>query len=132
MAKRILRVVTSAIDKGHVKACHDLSDGGLAVAAAEMVFGAEFGLDLNMDVVLSATKLREDLALFSESNSRFLIEVESRSRRGFERLMGKVPHTLVGRTRGDGRFTIRRRDNPLVDVDVEELRSAWKRPFEVE
>lgn len=132
MAKRILRVVTSAIDKGHVKACHDLSDGGLAVAAAEMAFGAEFGLDLNLDVVLSATKLREDVALFSESNSRFLIEVESRSRRGFERLMGKVPHALVGRIRGDGRFTIRRRDNPLVDVDVEELRSAWKRPFEVE
>jgi len=130
-AKRTLRAVTSTIDKGYVKACHDLSEGGLAVAAAEMAFGNELGLDLNIDAVSSAPKMREDVALFSESNSRFLIEVEPRSRPRFERLMRGVPRAIVGKIKGDGRFLVRKRDRPLVDVSVEELRSVWKQPFEV-
>jgi phosphoribosylformylglycinamidine synthase len=130
-AKRTLRAVTSTIDKGYVKACHDLSEGGLAVAAAEMAFGNELGLDLNIDAVSSAPKMREDVALFSESNSRFLIEAEPRSRARFERLMRGVPRAIVGRIKGDGRFLVRKRDRPLVDVSVEELRSVWKQPFEV-
>lgn len=127
MAKRTIRAVTSSIDKGYVRACHDLSEGGLAVAGAEMAFGADLGLDLNLDAVPTRTPLRDDVALFSESNSRFLIEVDSRKRRGFESTMHGIPHALVGTVRKDRRFVVRRRGGTLADLGVEALRSAWKR-----
>jgi phosphoribosylformylglycinamidine synthase II len=130
-AKKTLRTVTSAIDKGYVRACHDLSEGGLAIAAAEMAFGNRLGLDINLDYVSSAQGMREDIALFSESNSRFLIEVEPRSRRRFERLMREVPNAEVGKVQGDRHFVVRKGNRELVDVGVDELRAIWKQPFEV-
>ena len=42
-AKRTFAAVHAAIDAGLVRACHDLSEGGLAVALAEMAFAGGFG-----------------------------------------------------------------------------------------
>jgi phosphoribosylformylglycinamidine synthase len=125
-AKSILRIVTAAIDKGCVKACHDLSEGGLAVTAAEMSLGAGFGLDLSLDFLPSSERLREDVALFSESNSRFLVEVDSEKERGFRKLAHRAPCVRIGRVRRDGRFVIRGRNRILVDMTIGDLRSAWK------
>lgn len=130
-AKRTMRTVTLAIDKGCVKSCHDPSEGGLAIAAAEMVLGTQLGLDLDLDAVPSAAQFRDDAVLFSESNSRFLVEVDLRNRRRFERLARNIPHAPIGRVRKDGRLVIRKSDAVLVDAKVEDLRRAWKGPFGV-
>ena len=60
-----MRDVAAAIRDGRVRACHDLSEGGLAIAAAEMAIGGDLGV-------------RIDTAIdpFNESPSRFLLEVE--------------------------------------------------------
>ncbi len=50
-AKRTFRAVTKAIDEGLVKSCHDLSEGGLAVAAAEMAFASGYGLEIDLSKV---------------------------------------------------------------------------------
>ena len=47
-AKRTFKAVTKAIDEGLVKSCHDLSEGGLAVAAAEMAFAGGYGLEIDL------------------------------------------------------------------------------------
>ncbi|MHC4578222.1 MAG: phosphoribosylformylglycinamidine synthase subunit PurL [Planctomycetota bacterium] len=64
-APEVMRAVARAIREGRVRACHDLAEGGLAVAAAEMAIGGNCGV-----------RLRTDVNLFSESPSRFLLEVE--------------------------------------------------------
>jgi len=75
-AKRTINAVVEAIDSGHVKSCHDLSEGGLAVAAAEMAFSGGYGIQLNLGSVPRARNMkRNDYIVFSESNSRFLMEV---------------------------------------------------------
>ena len=74
-AKRTFKAVTKAIDSGFVKSCHDLSEGGLAVAAAEMAFAGGYGLEIDLSKVPGKELTRNDFVLFSESNSRFLIEV---------------------------------------------------------
>ena len=79
-AKRTFKAVTKAIDQGIVKSCHDLSEGGLAVAAAEMAFAGGYGLEIDLGKVPGKDLIRNDTVLFSESNSRFLIEVEERDR----------------------------------------------------
>jgi phosphoribosylformylglycinamidine (FGAM) synthase-like enzyme len=60
-----MRGVAAAIRDGKVRACHDLSEGGLLVAAAEMAIGGGFGMRIAVRV-----------DVFDESPSRFLLEVE--------------------------------------------------------
>jgi len=61
------------MEEGIVMSCHDLSEGGLAVAAAEMAFGGMLGVELDLRAM---GKLRTDFKLFSESNGRWLLEVD--------------------------------------------------------
>ena len=70
MARRTFQCVHRIIDNGWVRACHDLSEGGLAVAAVEMAMAGALGFEIALDTAgLSATEF-----LFSESNTRFLVE----------------------------------------------------------
>jgi phosphoribosylformylglycinamidine synthase len=64
-APQTMREVARAIREGRVRACHDLSEGGLAVAAVEMGIGGGLG-----------ARIKTDIDLFNESPSRFLLEVE--------------------------------------------------------
>jgi phosphoribosylformylglycinamidine synthase len=128
VAKRIMRAITLAIDSGCVRSCHDLSEGGLAIAAAEMTIGAELGLDINVDLIPSPTMLREDIALFSESNSRFLVEVDKEKTQLFRKLTQSIPCAMVGKVRRDGRLVIRKSTKTLIDLKDSTLRDAWKSP----
>ena len=96
-AKRTFKAVTKAIDEGLVKSCHDLSEGGLAVAAAEMAFAGGYGLELDLCKVPGKELARNDFVLFSESNSRFLIEVAEADREDFEDLMKGKNCALIGK-----------------------------------
>ena len=64
------RVVHRAIGAGLIRSCHDISEGGIAVAVAEMAIAGRLGVD--MSVCENAT---DALWLFSESNGRFIVEV---------------------------------------------------------
>ena len=74
----------AAIKTGLVKSCHDLSDGGLAVAAVEMAILGNLGICIYTD------KLEGDsdyVKMFSESNGRWLVEVAEPDIEDFERLV---------------------------------------------
>ena len=86
-----------AIDAGLVRACHDLSEGGLAVALAEMAFAGGLGAQVALDRVPSevdATSVA--VRLFSESNTRFLCEVRPEQVATFEAALGEVPCARIG------------------------------------
>ncbi len=119
--------LTKAIDQGLVKACHDLSEGGLAVAAAEMAFAGGIGMELDLKAVPNKEVTRNDFMLFSESNSRFLIEVASKDRYDFEDLMNKSC-ALIGEVTDAERLRIHGLNGALaVDAELSELRAAWKK-----
>jgi phosphoribosylformylglycinamidine synthase len=130
-AKKITDSITRAIDAGHVRACHDLSEGGLAVAAAEMAFTGNCGIELWLKNVPKPRGLvRNDFILFSESNSRFLVEVEKKRQEAFENLMKDSAFALVGTIKKDPCFTVFDvKDKELVEVNLEKLRNAWKTTF---
>jgi len=127
-AKEIINAMVKAIDTGCVKACHDLSEGGLAVAAAEMAFAGNHGVELWLKKVPKTRSMqRNDLILFSESNSRFLAEVPEKRRQDFEESMKDVAFSLIGRVRNDSRFYIYGlNDKKLIDVSLAMLRNAWR------
>lgn len=76
------RHLHAAIQAGLIVSCHDVSEGGLAVALAEMCIGGRLGATIN-------NLPHDDLAtaLFSESIGRIIVEVEERSTPAFLRIM---------------------------------------------
>ncbi len=125
--RAVLRGVAAAIRAGLVLSCHDLSEGGLAVAAAEMSFAGGLGVALDASLVPLApgTPDRLDLRLFSESCSRFLLEVEAAALPRLAEILGAVPHADIGWSTGDGRFRVLRSAEPVFSVPVEDLRTAF-------
>jgi phosphoribosylformylglycinamidine synthase len=124
--------LTKAIGYGMVKSCHDLSEGGLAVAAAEMAFAGNIGLTLDLKAVPNKGIGRNDFLLFSESNSRLLIEVSPKDRYDFEALM-KNSCSLIGETTKTEKLQIHSLNNDIIiDAPLPDLRVAWKKTLNAE
>ncbi|NLF02212.1 MAG: phosphoribosylformylglycinamidine synthase subunit PurL, partial [Anaerolineales bacterium] len=97
-----MRALHRAMQRGLVRACHDLSEGGLAVAAAEMVLAGRLGLDLALSDLPRSPDVREDaIALFSESNARFLVEVAPEHAAQFEATLAGRPAARIGRVNSE-------------------------------
>jgi phosphoribosylformylglycinamidine synthase II len=127
-AKRIFNRVTSAIDKGLLLSCHDLSEGGLAVAAAEMAFSGDIGMEIDIQQLHSQE--RDDFLLFSESNSRFLVEVSPSKQRSFEKLMKGVSFCRIGRTTKLKEFVvIGKQGKVLITEHLARLKKIWQEPL---
>ncbi|MGC9317753.1 MAG: phosphoribosylformylglycinamidine synthase subunit PurL [Armatimonadota bacterium] len=120
--------ITDAIDQGLVAACQDISDGGLAVALAEMCMGP-FGrgdVGANVDIAPALNGLRPDRALFSESGG-FVVEVPTGEEAGFEALCRErgVEPVWLGETRADPELRIRCGGDELVSMSVATLAEEW-------
>jgi phosphoribosylformylglycinamidine synthase II len=116
---RVHRAALAAIRQGLATACHDCSDGGLAVALAEMCLAGGLGLDASQ-AVLGA---RSDAALFGEAQSRIIVAVPADKREaltGIAQGMG-VPFAYVGRVTDDGRLRL-----GTIDVSLEQMRDAYE------
>jgi phosphoribosylformylglycinamidine synthase II len=132
-AKRTFRAVTQAIDEGLVKSCHDLSEGGLVVAAAEMAFASGYGLEIDLRHVPGKELVRSDFVLFSESNSRFLIEVAEADKEDFEALMKGKNCALIGKVTKEQKLLIHGLNGKIaVDASLDKLRQSWKKTLNPE
>jgi len=126
-ARETFETITKAIDLGLVKACHDLSEGGLAVATAEMAFSGGYGIELDLRNVPRKALHRNDLVLFSESNSRFLVEVPEKSRGDFENLIKGKAYAEIGKVTKTLRLHIYGLDGEtIVDASISDLLASWK------
>jgi len=120
----------SAMQDGLVTACHDLSDGGLGVAFAEMAMAGRLGGRLDAARVPTCPQDMEttDL-LYAESNSRLLVAVRPENAAAFEarfpgQIIARVGEVLAGDT-----VEIVRGDEPVLSAPVAELVAAWKAPL---
>jgi phosphoribosylformylglycinamidine synthase len=128
---RLYRKLHAAMAEGLVSACHDCSDGGLAVAAAESAFAGDLGLEIDLRPLAADGLDRDDLLLFSESNGRFLVAVRLGSEERFEKAMAGLPCRLVGKARPDARLRVVGLEGEVVvDRDIHELEAAWRAPLD--
>ena len=132
-ARRTYYNLTKAMSEGIVKSCHDLSEGGLAIAAAEMAFAGGFGLELDLRTVTNKLITRSDFLLFSESNSRFLIEVAEQDRSAFEYLIKSKACTQIGKVTKDQKLLIYGLNGKVVvNAGLAELQRSWKKTLSME
>jgi phosphoribosylformylglycinamidine synthase II len=126
-AKKAFKAVTKVIDLGLVKSCHDLSEGGVAVSAAEMALAGGYGLEFDLNKVPSEGVNRNDFMLFSESNSRFLLEVPEKTRVDFEAVMKGVFCAEIGGVVKKPQLIVHGLDGKVaVETSLKDLRGSWK------
>jgi len=123
------RRYNSALKDGLVRSCHDCSDGGFAVALAEMAFAGGIGADVDIDKMPGGEGLGDHILLFSESASRLLVEVVPAKAAAFEDAMGGTSWARIGTCTDDSSLVIRRKDSGLVSVDIFDLKEAWQAPL---
>ena len=129
--KKLMDNLAATMDKGLVKACHDLSEGGIGVAAAEMAFAGGLGMQVNLgNVTLGESIDRDDYILFSESNTRFLAEIAPEDKEVFERIMSGSACARIGKITDSGQLEIIGRDGKnLLDSSISDLKESWQKPL---
>jgi len=136
-AKATFAAVHAAIRAGLVRACHDLSEGGLAAAMAEMAFAGGLGARVDVEMLpgvgaasASLNAAMDVARLFSESNTRFLCEVPPEHAAAFERALAGVPHAALGEVIADERVEITSGGRTLLAADTKGLKYSWQAPLD--
>lgn len=136
--KKLQDVVLRAIHEGLVTAAHDVAEGGVAVALAEMAIAAAPGAR-GCQVSLFLSRGRVDGQIFGESQSRILVTAtrEQVGRLQALLMVEDVPFKVLGDVTGDGRFRLAAlapgagsdhifRRQELIDLSVDELQRAYE------
>jgi phosphoribosylformylglycinamidine synthase len=130
-AKILMEKLSQASEKGLIKACHDCSEGGIGVAAAEMAFAGGLGAAISLKSVPVSEKItRNDFILFSESNSRFIVEVAPENKEKFEKTLKGVIFANIGETNNTGKFEVTGSNGKnIVRETIGDLKEAWQKPL---
>ena len=116
-----------ALTQGLVLSAHDLSEGGLAVAAAEMAFSGIGGMKLDLDALPTVNGWQNNaVPCFAESTGRFLVEVDEDMAAEFEAAMAGFPCARIGSATTDGQLTITAKGSTVLQAEIAELKSIWK------
>ena len=142
LARRTFQTLHQAISSGLLRSCHDLSEGGLAVAVAEMAFAGGWGAQVDVGTVPhTLDTLHEPLStiarLFAESNTRFVCEVSPPLQPVFEALLrdNQIPWAAIGSVQTSPQLTIVISDGnnarrTLIDLPIATLKQAWQQPLQ--
>lgn len=116
-----------ALTKGLVLSAHDISEGGLAVAAAEMAFSGKGGLCLDLDKLPTESGWSNKVVpCFSESTGRFLVEVDEDLAAEFAAAMEGCPCARIGTATADGKLTLTAGGESVLSADIADLKRIWK------
>ena len=100
------------------------------MALAETAFSGGFGVDIDLRHVPGASDLRDDVALFSESPSRFVVTVRAGQASAFESVLAGLPCAAVGHVTELGVFRVLGRSGiPIIETGIATLKAAWQRPL---
>ncbi len=132
-ARKVFRAVHAAIARGLVRSCHDLSEGGLAVALAEMVIAGGLGVEASLAGVPregGPGASHPASLLFSESPTRFVLEVRPDDVAAVTAPFDRLPLGRLGAVVEAPRLIVRdEASSPRIDATMEALKAAWQAPL---
>jgi phosphoribosylformylglycinamidine synthase II len=131
LAVKTYRALEAATKAGLIASLHDCSEGGAAVALAEMAFAGGLGATVLLKKLPYKVKQkREDVLLFSESNSRFIAEVSPVHERTLAKIFKGIPFAKVGTVEASPEFVVYGlNDQPVINARIDELKEIWKSPL---
>jgi phosphoribosylformylglycinamidine synthase len=130
-AIKIYQAVEKATKSGLLASLHDCSEGGAAVALAEMAFAGDLGATVLLKKwPYKGKQRREDILLFSESNSRFIAEVAPVHEKALAKIFKGLPWAKVGSVEASSEFVVYGlKDQPVINARIDELKEIWKSPL---
>ncbi len=133
LGRNLFRALHQAIGQGLIRSCHDLSEGGLAVTLAEMALAGGLGAEVSLrDVPADDDAARDAALLFSESPTRFLLEVRPEHANAVVERFGGLPLGRLGTVTGPDspRLVVHGLEGePMIDAAIPELKRTWQRPL---
>ncbi len=116
-----------AVSEGLILAAHDVSEGGLAVSAAEMAFSMVAGMEIDLDSLPVSGDLNDVQKLFAESSSRILIECEPESIDRIQEIFSESAFAVIGKTEPSHKSLRFKSDGVnILDNEIESLKETWK------
>jgi len=126
----LYRALNLAIDKELVASAHGIYRGGLGVHLALAAMGGNLGMQVDLSLVPVEQVERNDVILFSESAGRFIVTVDPQNKASFEKLFKDLDWACIGSVTAETDVIIKGLDGrTLIDVTVDYLKVAWKKPF---
>ncbi len=126
-APPIFRALHRSIRRGLVRSCHDLSEGGLAVALAEMAMAG--GLGVEVLFAQDPLPLHPAAMLFSESPTRFVLEVRPESVEATFVEFDGLAIDLLGAVVAPPRLFVFDKKSTWIDAPLSDLKAAWQAPL---
>jgi len=129
LLKNSMKGIHESIKNKYISACHDVSEGGIGICLAEMSIGGNIGCKIDLNFI--SEDLRADYKLFSESNTRWIVEIKKEFENDFKKLLEKhnTPFKKIGFVSGS-KLLIKDNDKKLIDLPVESIRDIWKNSFQ--
>ncbi|MCR4337401.1 MAG: phosphoribosylformylglycinamidine synthase subunit PurL [Candidatus Omnitrophica bacterium] len=127
-AVKTFQAMNKVVQSGYARSIHDCSEGGVGVALAEMCFSGEKGATVHLKrIPYEGKNRRDDFVLFSESNSRFVVEVEPRHQKAFEATLKGVVHCCIGQVEETPEVVVYGLDDQIcVNAYQQDLKDVWK------
>lgn len=122
------RALSTAIQNGLVRTAHDCSEGGLAVAAAEMCIGGRLGAEIDID---GTGKSSVWARLWGESLGRFLVGVQPEQETEFIQWMSGHPITYLGVVTKTPTLIISDGYDKLVETGTNVMVESWQKTLDM-
>jgi phosphoribosylformylglycinamidine synthase len=126
----VYRKLSQSIAQGNVASAHGIYRGGLGVHLAMVAMGGNLGMQIELDQVPADQVDRDDSVMFSESAGRFIATIDPRMRPAFEKQFKGIACACIGTVTATPQFEVKGIDQKtILSVSVDELKTAWKKPF---
>jgi phosphoribosylformylglycinamidine (FGAM) synthase-like enzyme len=120
------RALEAAIRKHLVRSAATPGKGGLALALARCAMAGELGMELDLDAAPDLADLPPDVALFSESNGRFVVTVAPQDADALAALFGGLPCRRIGVVTAAPSLRVTLHGSPCFDLSVAAMKKAFK------
>lgn len=127
--KNLYRALTKTIEKELIASAISVHRGGLAIALAKISMAGMLGIDISLED-LPGSVIRDEFALFSESQGRILVTVSPENQKDFEKTMDGKLFALIGKVTKDNKVIIKgRARNTIIKTDIKSLMESYKSTF---
>ena len=122
---KLIEKIYIAINKNLIRACHDCSDGGFSTCISEMAIGGRKGAEIFLSKIPSKDR-KIDTYLFSETQGRFVVEIEEKDKKLFEETMKGSEFSCIGRVNKSNYLKFYSGEKELFSLDIELLSNKWR------
>ena len=129
---QVLNGVHRATEARCALSAHDCSEGGIAVTAAEMALGGRLGIKVDLSALATEGNLDATQRMFSESQSRILLEVPKDRLADLRANLRETPHAVIGEVTGGDQVEFTMSGRTVAKLSLAQIEQAWKRPLDLD